>query len=136
MAFGSLVAGPPGNVRRQLRRGGVSKNRQGWGALPRGARAPAENTGRLEIQSVSHSYKGRLSRDTLVPHHTSDGFDLAPGGAMAREVQKEFAVGTKYADARLRRWNQWAEFCALGDGQGNEYELYSVNNSKWLLFAG
>ena len=90
----------------------------------------------MEIQGLSHSYEGRLSRDALVPHHTSDGFDLAPGGAMAREVERESAVGTKYASARLRRWNQWNEFCALGDGQGNEYELYSVSQSKWKLFSG
>ena len=55
---------------------------------------------------------------------------------MAQKMEAEFGVTEKYAKDRHRRWKQWAEFCALGDGLGNEYELYSVSQSKWRLFAG
>ena len=77
-----------------------------------------------------------MSKDALVPHFTSAEFHRAPGGEMALKMAEEFGVTAKYAKDRHRRWLQWAKFCALGDGLGNEYELYSVSQSKWRLFAG
>ena len=65
-----------------------------------------------------------------MPHYTSAGFSLAPGGGMALTMSAEYDVIVKYAKDRHRRWLQWAEFCALGDGMENEYELYSMSQSN------
>jgi hypothetical protein len=72
---------------------------------------------------------------SLIPF-TESGLATLPGGETAVAIRRRRGVTTAYKRTLSNHWSHWVAFCAQGNGQGSQYDIYGFSIRKFRVFGG